>query len=243
MKILLLAALDEEIAALKRSGISLSQFEIVQTFMGPREAAKVADEAIKSAKFKGVVVTGFCGGLCAGLKTGQVAVAESIVDFETRELIQLKHTSRLTSTISTSGTTATEVKWITCPRLVETKKEKELINLKFGARAVDMEAFAIAKVTHDHTLPMAAFKVVLDDLETELPNFNDYFDGVKECKNVKPSPQQLIEIYSRRPKISKELNAKLLTASSALERSMANAAPFLTSHWLAAASQSIPEIL
>ena len=69
-------------------------------------------------------------------------------------------------------------------KVIETAGERMLLCNRTHAEAVDMESAAIVKICKSKNMKSFVVKVVIDDFENDLPNFNEYFSS---SGNITPS--------------------------------------------------------
>jgi adenosylhomocysteine nucleosidase len=121
--------------------------------IGP-QAARRAAEAIISLYRPGLVQSvGFAGALDQSLRVGQL--------FEPRQIIDASDGSR-TDTGTGSGV-------LVSFSSVAGKDQKSRLATAYQARAVDMEAAAVARAAEAHGLRFAALKVISDDASFAMP--------------------------------------------------------------------------
>ncbi len=113
----------------------------------------------------GIVSFGLCGALAAGLKVGDVMVAEAVVCGNDRWATDAAWTARLRVALpgAVSGAmTAGDV-------IVGTPAAKAALARATGAVAVDMESHAVAMAAQAAGAPFAVVRVVSDDAGRVLP--------------------------------------------------------------------------
>lgn len=114
-----------------------------------------------------VIITGFCGALSDELRKGDVVLYDRCrnltnvieLDRELNERLETKF-----KPVRGTGLTVT--------RVVVEASEKKRLWTEYGALAVDMETFAVASVCRERQIPVAALRVVSDESDEELPDFN-----------------------------------------------------------------------
>ena len=123
---------------------------------------------------------GTCGSLHSEFRVGEEALIFEITDeqgamiscasklFENvQETLQIKR-ARLVST----------------NRVVVTRSQRETLCLKTGAQLVDMETASIAEECMKAQLPFVVVRTVLDDLQTEILDFNLFIDEQGQLKKA-----------------------------------------------------------
>src|SRR5438309_1974075 len=110
-RIAVVCALREELSAVKAGlGKDAKRFELVQTGVGARAAARVGKEFAERENPPALIVsTGFCGGLIDALSVGGIVAAHNIICIE--------------SSVKSSAT----------PRSISSSRAKSLVENKFAA--------------------------------------------------------------------------------------------------------------
>lgn len=151
--------------------------EILVTGMGLEAAALAARHCIDSKRHRGVLVMGFCGGLTHTTKVGDTVIATRVISavdgscFETDGSLQ----EVMGRSLIQEGFKYRTVPLISWGQVAETKAEKENLLKEFHAEAVDMETAEILRVAKNFSMNVAVAKIVVDDLEDQLPPFNEVF--------------------------------------------------------------------
>ncbi len=134
---------------------------------GPVRAAAAARVALEQGPVTSVLSTGFCGGLDPELKVGDVFVADDVIGKGD------KHWTA--QAVRQEGRSAQSGRLLSRDRVAITADEKLSFFRSLGARAVEMEAAAVAQVAHDEALPFYCVRVVSDSATDTLPlDFNLY---------------------------------------------------------------------
>ena len=156
------------------SGISV---DLVMTTMGMNQAAKCADFFIDDSVYGAVLILGYCGGLSLALKNGDVVIPNKVTSSRDQKTFELDSelSEILGRVVLTEGHRYRTAPLITQPFVVETSDDKRLLFKKSLAEAVDMETSEIVRVSRAKNVKVSALKIVIDDIETELPNFNEIF--------------------------------------------------------------------
>ncbi len=134
-----------------RSG-ELNGQRLLMVAHGPgRLAAQAADVALRREKVQAVVSTGFCGGLDASLKAGDVFVASRIAkDGHSYQAAQ-----------PAAGREFRSGALVSTDRVLGTAEEKRRLGAS-GASVVEMEAAAVAGRAEESGVPFYCVRAVMD---------------------------------------------------------------------------------
>ena len=176
-KVAIVAALEREVAAFIRScrrverhheGRSFIFFErddIVVVCGGiGLEAARRASEAVVSLYHPSLLYSvGFAGALTAELRVGDLVEASTVIDARDGSRVFAATGDRqnlLVTFMSVAGV-----------------QQKTKLAQAYGAKAVDMEAAAVAAAAAAHGIGFAATKVISDELNFEMPEMERFIDA------------------------------------------------------------------
>lgn len=177
MRIGVIAALPGELKPLVRgrqkmpvargSGIAMWEWEVngnqvvaVCAGMGAAAARRAFTAAEFSGSLDAVASVGWAGALSELVKPGECYVVSEIVDSLTGERFSLA--SRGERLVTTGH--------------VADAAEKHRLASTYGAKLVDMEAAAVARLAQMRGIPMRSFKAISDALGANLPDLNPYID-------------------------------------------------------------------
>jgi len=155
-------------------------------------------------------------------------VASHVIDHENKNKLALDPTlcELLGIAHIKEGLNYKSVPMITQERVIETPKEKaSLLNLT-RAEAVDMESFEVAGWALKNKVNVAVVKVVVDDSETELPNFNDYFEKKGKMDHLNIAP-----VFVAQPGLTFQLSQFMKRANGILSRSVPPMIDVVCQHW------------
>lgn len=134
---------------------------------GPKHAEVAAREAFAAGPVDWAVSVGFCGGLDPGLRVGEVLIASEVIG-EGGVIWNV-------SPVESGECAAGRGPLLSCDRVVITSGEKQTLFREVGARAVEMEAAAVARVAQEKGVPFCCVRVVSDAAGDTLPlDFNQY---------------------------------------------------------------------
>ena len=122
---------------------------------GADNAYRAACELVRDFSAAGVVSIGFAGGLRDTLKTGELLVAEEVIEERTGEhFLCQRNLLPLDSAMRGSLLSATEV--------VNSAAEKRALATRWDALAVDLESSGVARASKEMGLPFGAIKSITD---------------------------------------------------------------------------------
>jgi len=132
---------------------------VVHTGVGKEVSRERMETLLRRERFEYLISSGFAGALEKDLKVGHLLVAEN---FSSPQL--------LSSTKLVLADDKTFLgKLLTVSRMIETVEERESLNKKTGAAAVDMETEILAEVCAAHDLPMLSIRAISDTAAEPFP--------------------------------------------------------------------------
>lgn len=155
------------------------------TGMG-RARAEAAAALFERAPVTAVLSIGFSGALSATLEVGDLVLASSLLALpdsgsdatapppcppDPTLLQAASEALRATSLRVTTGQT------VTMSAVINAPGERQALNDRTGAIAVDMESYWIARLAAAHDLPFLALRVISDALHDPLPPFEQFLDA------------------------------------------------------------------
>ena len=202
--IALLAALDQEASALRRqmalaptttagldapiyTGIFRGRTVLLAiTGMGRARAEAAAAALIEHAPVTAVLSIGFSGALSATLEVGDLVLVSRLLalpdsDDDATALPPCDPDPTLLQAASEAfGATSLRVitgQTVTMSAVINAPGEKQALNDRTGAIAVDMESYWIARLAAAHGMPFMALRVISDALHDPLPPFEQFLDA------------------------------------------------------------------
>jgi nucleoside phosphorylase len=145
---------------------------VIRTGMGARAAARAVTDALGGAAHRGaaVLATGFCAGLDAGMRPGDVVVADGPGDGRP-----------LAAALTAAGQTVHLGRLAQSDHVVRGPERATL--RATGAIAVDMESAAMIRAALDQGAPaVAAARVVVDTPDHELMRAGTLYAGITACR-------------------------------------------------------------
>ncbi len=150
-----------------------------------RLAAHLADN-----QYDALIVAGLAGALDPKLKTGDAIVFNLCYNERTNAVGSISREKQLsreenasiacdpnlsrfiTETLQASGLSCIRGAGVTVDHIVNRARDKISLGIRFNALAVDMETYDILAVCAGSGLTAAALRVVLDEADSDLPDFN-----------------------------------------------------------------------
>lgn len=129
--------------------------------IGAQAARRAAVALLELYAPKLMYSVGFAGALEPGLKAGEVIVPSQVVDAGDGSRVDV---SGGDGVLVTFGSVASPA-------------QKALLRESYGARIVDMEAAAVARVALAHGVQFAALKAISDEFDFEFPEMGRFVDS------------------------------------------------------------------
>ena len=144
---------------------------VIHTGVGRHTCRERLEVLLRRENFSGLISAGFAGALEKDLRVGHLLVADN---FSSQELLTSPKLELNDDNIFLG-------KLLTVPRMIESVEERESLNKKHGAAAVDMETEVIAELCDAHNLPMLAVRAISDTATEPFPApANVLFDVAKQ---------------------------------------------------------------
>jgi adenosylhomocysteine nucleosidase len=132
---------------------------VIHTGVGKKECRERMEIVLRRERFEFLISAGFAGALEKDLRVGHLLVAENFSS------PQLLGSPKLV--LADEGTFLGKL--LTVPRMVEAIAERESLNKKTGAAAVDMETENLAEICAAHDLPMLSLRSISDTASEPFP--------------------------------------------------------------------------
>jgi adenosylhomocysteine nucleosidase len=144
---------------------------VVHTGVGRRACRETLEILLRRENFDYLISAGFAGALEKELRVGHLLVAEN---FSSPELVG-------SPKLDLADESTFLGKLLTVPRMVESVRDRESLNKKHGAAAVDMETEVIAGLCAAHNVPMLSIRAISDTATEPFPApANILFDVAKQ---------------------------------------------------------------
>ncbi len=165
--VILAVATQPERRVIERSNIEAHGAELLQTGVGPAQVRSIA-EVIAADRPAGLVSIGTAGGLSTELPPGRLLLPLSVIteDGQAFQVTPAWHTSlhqRLTGHDIETGSI------VSVSRALRYPHDKQGLNARTGAIAVDMESAELARIAAHHSIPFLIMRVVADPYDQPLP--------------------------------------------------------------------------
>lgn len=132
---------------------------VIHTGVGKKECRERMEIMLRRERFEFLISAGFAGALEKDLRVGHLLVAEN---FSSPQLLASPQL-----VLVDEGTFLGKL--LTVPRMVEAIAERESLNKKTGAAAVDMETETLAEICAAHDLPMLSLRSISDTASEPFP--------------------------------------------------------------------------
>lgn len=191
-------------ATLWTGGCALGDVAVLQTGIGAERADAGLRSAVEIVTPEVVLSTGCAGGLDRALASGELIVADAIVDESGARIVTSdRWRTRYLRAADRAGVRAATGVMLSSPEVLLGAESKRAQSSKSGAAAVEMEALALASRAAALGLDFAAARVILDPANVTLPEAilrvaDDY---------GRTSPFRLMSALARRPRLVPELVA------------------------------------
>jgi adenosylhomocysteine nucleosidase len=144
---------------------------VIHTGVGKTACRERLEIMMRREQFEYLISAGFAGALEKDLQIGHLLVSDNYSS------PQLLASPRLE--LADNGTFLGKL--ITVPRIIETPDQRESLNKRTGAAAVDMETETIAEICAAHDLPMLSLRAISDTATEPFPAPADVlFDVAKQ---------------------------------------------------------------
>ena len=170
------------------------QIILVRSGIGREMAKKALEEVCGQFVISEVISIGFAGGLEPDLKTGDLVLADSVIEINSKteklesadlfpiksHLLERTFKLKLPEKINVKRGRLVTVKHPAC-----TLAEKSHLYKNFSAIAVDMETSALLKLSSTYKIPFLSIRVISDSADQELVNFVKFVDKNGEVSKLK----------------------------------------------------------
>src|SRR2546423_2944732 len=133
--------------------------DVIHTGVGKMACRERMEVMLRRERFDYLISTGFAGALEKDLRVGHLLVADN---YSTPKLLASPQLE-LADERTFLGRLAT------VPRMIESISQREMLNKRTGAAAVDMETETIAELCAAHDLPMLSVRAISDTAVEPFP--------------------------------------------------------------------------
>jgi|WetSurMetagenome_2_1015567.scaffolds.fasta_scaffold88491_2 nucleoside phosphorylase len=143
--------------------------------VGPRKSAERLSEALQVVQASKILLIGYGGALDPALKLGCIVgvgkatalrLNETLPGWEhceTEGEYELEPCPRVVEIAESAGLNACMGNTLTSPHVLGIPAHKQLLHAKFGAKVVDMETAALARVAQSRGIPLGCIRVISDE--------------------------------------------------------------------------------
>ena len=209
---------------LRRGSVAGHEILIVEAGMGFNNATAAAEKLVQEARPDLIVSAGFCGGISAGLRVGDVVVATALTIVSGRVLedvpVEMAEACRkLVAQRAGSGGRFFGGLFVSTATIMQKAQLSALLPSGSPCPVVEMESAAIARVAKANGIPFAGIRSVSDPFDEELGFALDEFCDDRMRIRI---PRVLLAI-ARKPRIIPQLfrlarNSRI--AAGSLSRAM-----------------------
>lgn len=173
---------------------------LLQTGMGAQNATRAMEFLLAHHPVTHCLVTGYCGGLVPGLKTGHGILATEVFSQENSRLHVAPNFSgreNLLQRLSDQGVECQVGSLVEVHRPVLEKKDKLALQAQFGAIGVDMESFSVLSgLKAEEKITSLLLRFVVDPLDENLVDTEAFIDSDSSVR-----PWKLLQETIRNPKL------------------------------------------
>jgi adenosylhomocysteine nucleosidase len=184
--ILILAALEQEVAPLRRA-LRHTSLRLIKTGVGPHRAAAAVRRHLLDARH--LVSTGCCGALHRSTPPGTIVLPRRVILCSDAATIEAPPPdpswhAAARRVLEEEGLPFSTEPLVTVPEALVTSASKLACHQRTGGVAVDMETAAIAQVAAEGRVPYLAIRVVLDAVDEDLPELPLRPDGSVDLRRL-----------------------------------------------------------
>jgi nucleoside phosphorylase len=148
--------------------------DVIHTGVGKAVCRERMEVMLRRERFEYLISAGFAGALEKELRVGHLLVSDNYSDPKILTSPQLE--------LADDGTFLGKL--ATVPRMIESTEQRETLNKRTGAAAVDMETETIAEICGAHELPMLSVRAISDTAAEPFPApANILFDVTRQRTN------------------------------------------------------------
>ena len=133
--------------------------DVIHTGVGKMVCRERMEVMLRRERFDYLISTGFAGALEKELRVGHLLVADN---YSTPKLLASPQLE-----LADEGTFLGRL--ATVPRMIESIGQREMLNKRTGAAAVDMETETIAELCAAHDLPILSLRAISDSADEPFP--------------------------------------------------------------------------
>lgn len=140
------------------------QVILLETGIGPEKAAGAMKALLQVYKIDCMINFGSAGMIDENLKVGDAFLAHEIADATSGGILKTNSqmTEAITAFLNEQNIRYTRDRLLTAPEPVVKRSHRERLAEQFKVGAVDMEAYALAKISLADKIPFASLKMISD---------------------------------------------------------------------------------
>jgi adenosylhomocysteine nucleosidase len=147
---------------------------LVRTGVGPERATRGISSFLSTHAYRGIVSTGYAGGLRDGCRIGDILVPDEVQTIPPLPDIRIRPDPELREKVIQAVRPGPwEVhtgRMITTDRVIFSSSEKRRLGREYDAGSVEMESAVIAELAERASVPLVVVRVVLDEASFSLPD-------------------------------------------------------------------------
>lgn len=147
---------------------------LVRTGVGPQRARERLAPFLPGEGCRGVVSTGYAGGLRDECRLGDMVVPEEVQSMPPLPVARFRADpalrERVLERVRTGPWRVHTDRMITSERVIVSSAEKRQIGLEYDAGSVEMESTVVAELAEKASVPFVVVRVVLDEVSFSLPD-------------------------------------------------------------------------
>jgi adenosylhomocysteine nucleosidase len=132
---------------------------VIHTGVGKMICRQRMEVMFRREKFEWLISAGFAGALDQELRVGHLLIAEN---YSSPKFLAARQLELAADKIFLG-------KLATVPRMIESMTQRETLNRRTGAAAVDMETETIAEICQAHDVPMLSLRAISDTADEPFP--------------------------------------------------------------------------
>jgi adenosylhomocysteine nucleosidase len=196
------------------------RISVLKSGMGARAFTRRLANHLSLHDYDAVVVVGFAGGLDPRLRVGDAVIYnlchwENNNDLAHSIACDIKLTGLISDIMRKSKLKFINGAGVTVSRLVTEASEKVALGRRYDALAADMESYGVMATCAEAHVPAAVLRIISDDAEADLPDFNSAIESDGRINNWKMALTIL-----RTPLSSMRFFRKITPAVSAFRKSL-----------------------
>ena len=142
---------------------------VVRTGVGAENARRAAAAVLQAHRPDYAISAGFAGALIPDFKKSDLFFPSEVCDEVCRLITLDLFPEAVLKTRAAQKNAVLGGRLLTFPGVVQNAQEKEHCAREFGAKAVDMETYALAEICQERGVPLYCVRAISDSLSQEIP--------------------------------------------------------------------------